>query len=276
MQNTPTYDFSGQVAFVTGAARGQGRSHALRYAESGADVVVLDIAENKDGVVYDLGTEDELYSVADEIESMGQRALPIKADVAQADQVAAAVERAIDEFGHIDILANNAGINTMSPMLELEEADWDDLMATDLKSVWLCSKHVGKHMVERGEGGKIINTSSSMGLIGAPGMGHYSAAKHGVIGLTKTLALELAEHDINVNAIAPTAVDSPLIQLNIELFGPEVVEGMEEVAGPSNLFGNDGMVEVEDVTEAYMWLSSEASRYVTGTVLRVDGGLTAK
>ena len=272
----PEYDFSGQVAFVTGAARGQGRSHALRYAESGADVVALDIAENKDGVVYDLGTEDELYSLVDEIEAMGQRALPIKADVAQADEVEAAVDRALDEFGRIDILANNAGINTMSSMLDLEEASWDDLMDTDLKSVWLCAKHVGQHMVERGEGGKIVNTSSSMGLIGAPMMGHYSAAKHGVIGLTKTLALELAEHDVNVNAVAPTAVNSPLIQLNIDIYGPEVVEGMEEIAGPSNLFGNDGMVEVEDVTEAYMWLSSDAARYVTGEVLRVDGGLTAK
>jgi NAD(P)-dependent dehydrogenase (short-subunit alcohol dehydrogenase family) len=164
----------------------------------------------------------------------------------------------------------------MSPMLELDEESWDDLLQTDLKSVWLCSKYVGQHMVDRGEGGKIVNTSSSMGLIGAPMMGHYSAAKHGVIGLTKTLALELAEHDVNVNAVAPTAVNSPLIQLNIDIYGPEVVEGMEEVAGPSNLFGNDGMVEVEDVTEAYMWLSSDAARYVTGTVLRVDGGLTAK
>ena len=272
----PEYDFSGKVAFVTGAARGQGRSHALRYAESGADVVAVDIAENIEDVVYDLATEDELYSLKDEIENMGQEALAIKADVAERDEVVAAVEQALDEFGHIDMLANNAGINTMGAMLELEEKRWNELMETDLKSVWLCSKHVGQHMVERGEGGKIINTSSSMGIIGAPMMGHYSAAKHGVLGLTKTLALELAEHDINVNAVCPTAVDTPLIQKNIEIFGEEVVEGQEEISGPSNMFGNNGMVEAEDVTEAYMWLSSDAARYVTGTALKVDGGLTAK
>jgi SDR family mycofactocin-dependent oxidoreductase len=272
----PTYDFSGKVAFVTGAARGQGRSHALRYAESGADVVAVDIAENKDGVEYDLGTEDQLNSLEEEIEAQGQEALTIKADIAQRDQVVDAVDRAIDQFGKIDILANNAGITTMGAMLELEEDSWDDLIDTDLKSVWLCSKYVGQHMVDRGEGGKIINTSSSMGLIGAPMMGHYSAAKHGVIGLTKTLALELAEHDINVNAVCPTAVNTPLIQKNIKLFGEEVVEGQEEISGPSNLFGNDGLVEAEDVTEAYMWLSSDAARFVTGTAFPVDGGMTAK
>ena len=272
----PTYDFDGKVAFVTGAARGQGRSHALRYAEHGADVVALDIARNKEGVAYDLGTREELDSLVEEIEARGGRALSIRADVANGDEVEGAVGEAIEAFGRIDVLANNAGITTMGALLELDEAMWDDLIDTNLKGTWLCAKHVGKHMADRGEGGKIVNTSSSMGLIGAPMMGHYSAAKHGVMGLTKTLALELAEHDINVNALAPSAVNTPLIHQNIELFGPQVLEGMEEIAGPSNLFGNDGMVESEDVSEALMWLSSDAARYVTGTVLKVDGGMTAK
>ena len=273
----PEYDFSGKVAFVTGAARGQGRSHALGYAEHGADVVAVDLPGEKSSVHYDLATRDDLDAVVDEVESMGQSALAVEADVSRDDEVRDAVEAAVDEFGRIDVLANNAGITTMAPLLEVEEPMWDELLDTNLKGAWLCSKHVGNHMVERGEGGKIVSTASAMAIVGSPMMGHYAASKHGLLGLTKTLALELAEHDVNVNAVAPTAVNSPLIQQSIEMFGREaVLEHPTEIAGPSNLFGNDGLVDPEDVTEAYLWLSSDAARFVTGSVLTVDGGMTVK
>jgi len=272
----PEYDFSGQVAFVTGAAHGQGRSHAQHYAKHGADVVVTDVGHNLDNVPYDMGTADELHETASMIEDEGQEALALEVDVREEDQVASAVDEALEEFGHIDILANNAGIWPMADAVEMDEELWDVVIDTILKGVWLSSKHVGQHFVERGDGGKIVSTSSTAGLVGAPGVAHYTAGKHGVIGLTKTLALELAEYDVNVNAVCPTALDSPGMQNYIESYGPEMLEEMGELTGPMNVMDPGEMIEEEDISEAYMWLSSDAARYVTGVSLPVDAGMLAK
>ena len=273
----PEYDFSGQVAFVTGAAHGQGRTHAQHYAKHGADVVVTDISENMDTVPYDLGTSDELEETASMVEDEGQEALAIEMDVRDENQVEAAVEEAIDEFGRIDVLANNAGIVTVADLVEMDEQLWDEMIDTNLKGVWLCAKHVGKHFIERGDGGKIVSTSSTAGLVGTPGAGHYVAAKHGVIGLTKTLALELAEYDVNVNAVCPTVVNTPMVSGMTEAYGEEVLAQMGELAGPFNIFDaeNPGL-DATDITEAYLWLSSDAARYVTGIALPVDAGFTSK
>lgn len=272
----PEYDFSGQVAFVTGAAHGMGRTHALRYAEHGADVVAMDVCQNKETVAYDLGTREELDDVVAEIEAKGQRALAVQGDTSVETDVAAAVDRAVDELGGIDILANNAGIDSVSPLVEMDEQTWDEMLDVNLKGVWLCSKHVGQHFIERGDGGKIVSTSSILGLRGVPQWGHYAAAKHGVVGLTKTLALELADHDVNVNAIAPTGVDTPMVQGSMgTAYDESFMEDVIELTGPWNLF-DDGMLQPEEITEAYMWLSSDASQYVTGTTLPVDGGMLAK
>ncbi|MHC3438618.1 mycofactocin-coupled SDR family oxidoreductase [Natrialbaceae archaeon A-gly3] len=272
----PTYDFQGKVAFVTGGARGQGRSHAAAYAKHGADVVVTDICENIETNPYDLGTSDELEETASLIEEEGQEALAIEMDVRNEDEVEAAVEEALDEFGRIDILANNAGIFNSSEMVEMDEQMWDEMIDTNLKGVWLCSKHVGKHFVERGEGGKIVTTSSTAGLVGALASGHYVATKWGVRGLTKTLALELAEYDVNVNCVCPTGVDTPMIAGYTEAYGEEMLEEIAGLTGPFNVFGEGGMIDSEDITEAYLWLSSDAARYVTGIELPVDAGMTAK
>ncbi|PSP26926.1 SDR family mycofactocin-dependent oxidoreductase [Halobacteriales archaeon QH_2_65_14] len=273
----PEYDFSGKVAFVTGAAHGQGRLHAHHYAKHGADVVCLDIGENMESVPYDLGTPEELDETASLVEDEGGEALTVQADTRDEAQVEAAVEKALDEFGRIDILANNAGIATFSELVKLDEAMWDEMLDTNLKGVWLPSKHVGKHFVDRGDGGKIVSTSSTAGLVGTPGAGHYTAAKHGVIGLTKTLALELAEYDVNVNAVCPTAIMTPMVEGVIEAYGEEALARGAELSGPFNIFDpEEGVIEEVDITEAYMWLSSDAARYVTGIALPVDAGFSAK
>ena len=270
------YDFSGQVAFVTGAAHGQGRSHAQHYAKHGADVVVTDIGHNVETVPYDLGTADELEETASLVEDEGQEALAIEMDVREEDQVEAAVEDAVNHFGRIDFLANNAGIASLTDATEMDEQMWDQMIDTNLKGVWLCSKHVGQHFIERGDGGKIVSTSSTAGAVGLPGQAHYVSAKHGVIGLTKTLALELAEYDVNVNSIGPTGIDTPMIEGFTEAYGEETLGGMAELTGPWNVFEEGAMLESSDISEAYMWLSSDAARYVTGIYLPVDAGFLAK
>ena len=273
----PEYDFSGQVAFVTGGAHGQGRTHAQHYARHGADVVVTDVGGDVETVPYDLGTTDELEETADLVEAEGQEALALEMDVRNEDEVEAAVEEALDEFGRIDVLANNAGIVTIADAVEMDEALWDEMIDVNLKGVWLCAKHVGKHFVDRGDGGKVVSTASTAGLVGTPGNGHYVASKHGVIGLTKTLALELAEYDVNVNAVCPTVVDTPMVSGMSEAYGEEVLGEMGEMAGPFNVFDTeDPALEARDITEAYLWLSSDAARYVTGIALPVDAGFSAK
>jgi SDR family mycofactocin-dependent oxidoreductase len=270
------YDFDGKVAFVTGAGHGQGRSHAQHYAKHGADVVVTDICENIETNPYDLSTSDELEETASMVEDEGQESLAIEMDVRKADEVAAAVDEAVDHFGHIDILANNAGIFNAADMTEMPEQQWDEMIDTNLKGVWLCSKHVGQHFVERGDGGKIVTTSSAAGLVGSPSAGHYVATKHGVLGLTKTLALELAEYDVNVNAVCPTGVQTPMIAGFSEAYGEEMMEEMGQFSGPWSVFEGVEMIEATDISEAYMWLSSDAARYVTGIGLPVDAGMTSK
>jgi SDR family mycofactocin-dependent oxidoreductase len=270
------YDFDGKVAFVTGAGHGQGRSHAQHYAKHGADVVVTDICENIETNPYDLSTADELEETAGIVEDEGQEALAIEMDVRKEDEVSAAVDEAVDHFGKIDILANNAGIFNAADMTEMPEQQWDEMIDTNLKGVWLCSKHVGQHFVERGDGGKIVTTSSAAGLVGSPSAGHYVATKHGVLGLTKTLALELAEYDVNVNAVCPTGVQTPMIAGFSEAYGEEMMAEMGEFSGPWSVFEDVEMIEAEDVSEAYMWLSSDAARYVTGIGLPVDAGMTSK
>jgi SDR family mycofactocin-dependent oxidoreductase len=272
-----TYDFSGKVAFVTGAAHGQGRSHAVKYAENGADLALLDSCENKETVPYDLGTEDELAETASLVEEEGQEAITLHGDVSVEADVEAAVQEALDHYGHIDILANNAGIESVADMVEMDEQMWDELIDVNLKGVWLCSKHVGQHFVERGDGGKIVSTSSTAGAAGVPGNGHYVAAKHGVIGLTKTLALELAEYDVNVNCIGPTAIETPMVVGMVEEYGEEFMEELGQWGGPFNILDPEaGVIEMVDISEGYMWLSSEAARYVTGVYLPIDAGYLAK
>ncbi|GAA0683102.1 mycofactocin-coupled SDR family oxidoreductase [Natronoarchaeum mannanilyticum] len=266
------YDFDGQVAFVTGAGRGQGRSHAVTYAENGADVVATDICETPDDAQYDMSGEDDLAETVAMVEERGQEALGVQMDVSKEATVERAVGEAIDEFGRIDILANNAGVAPPGALMEIDEATWDQALDVNLKGMWLCAKHVGNHMIERGEGGRIVNTSSTAGFVASPGLGHYTAAKHGVIGLTQTLAMELAQYDITVNAVCPSAVDTPMTGGIVESIGEEMAEVAEQ-SGPDNVLGE--IVQPEDVSAAFMWLSSDDARFVTGIALPVAAGATA-
>ena len=266
------YDFSGDVAFVTGAARGQGRSHALRYAENGADVVVTDICETDDASKYDLSGREEMERTVELVEERGQEPIGVKMDVSVESDVEHALEEALDAFGHVDILANNAGVAPVGGLMELDEQTWDLTLDVNLKGMWLCAKHVGGHMAERGEGGRIINTSSTAGFVASPGLGHYTAAKHGVLGLTKTLAMELARHDITVNAVCPTAVDTEMTSGIVESIGEEMAEVAAE-SGPDNVLGE--ILTPADVSAAFMWLSSDDARFVTGIGLPVAAGATA-
>jgi SDR family mycofactocin-dependent oxidoreductase len=271
----PQYDFGDMVAFVTGAGRGQGRSHAVTYAEHGADVVVTDIAGGVESTPYPLASTADLEQTATLVEEAGARALTVPLDVRDETQVEAAVDAALSEFSHIDVLAHNAGIWTVGDLVAMDERTWDDLLDTNLRGAWLCAKHVGRHFAERGDGGAIVFTSSTAGLVGASGSGHYAAAKHGVVGLTKTLALELAEYDVTVNCVAPTGVDTPLIDGIRETVGTEAMAAISDLSGAMNVL-DEQLLDPRDVSEAYMWLSSEAARSVTGTVLPVDAGMTAK
>jgi NAD(P)-dependent dehydrogenase (short-subunit alcohol dehydrogenase family) len=252
----------------------------VAYAEHGADVVVVDSCETVSSSQYEFATEADLEETVESVEEQGQEAIGIQADVRDENDVEAAVDRAVGEFGRIDVLANNAGVWSVSPLLEMDEAMWDQTIDTNLKGTWLCSKHVGQHMVDRGGGGKIVSTASATAFIGFYKGGHYAASKRGIVGLTKTLALELAEHDVNVNAVCPSAVASPMAQGISENVGHEVFEEILGFTGPLNLLPHDegtgGLLDVQDATEAYLWLSSDASRYVTGTEIVIDGGFTAK
>lgn len=273
--NVPEYDFSGQVVVITGAARGIGRSHAMAFAEHNADIVALDIGEDTEGVETKRARTEDLDNTIADVKDKGVDAIPVLADVTDESEVEQAVDTAVSEFGHIDILINNAGIGDFGLLTEISEEQWDVVVDVNLKGVWLCSKHVGKHFIKRNQGGKIVSTSSTTGLVGQYGMGHYSASKHGVVGLTKSLALELAEYDVNVNCVLPTGTDTPGVQETSRVFGSEYIERAQELSGPWNIFEN-GKIEPEQVSEAFLWLSSDASKYVTGTALPVDAGFTIK
>ena len=277
------YDFDGDVAFVTGAARGMGRAHAVGFAESGADVVAIDLGSEEpsgDGQ-YELAAESDLQETVELIEDEGQEGLGLPVDVRDEAQVERAVEEALDTFGKIDVLVNNAGVFNLGTVPELDESTWDQVVDTNLKGVWLCSKHVSRHLIDRGEGGKIVNVSSVGGLGGFPEAAHYSGSKHGVIGLTRSMALEFLEHDINVNAVCPGSVATRIILGIPENLGDDVWDSITDVTGAFNVRsdakeGEDVPMDPREITKAVLWLSSPDADYVNGVALPVDTGYSAK
>ena len=264
---------NGKVAFITGGARGQGRAHAVTMAREGADIATLDICKNLSYPRYSLATKADLDETIKQVKALGRKALGMVADVRSASEMEAAVKQTVKEFGHIDILVCNAGIADMGTTWDLTEEWWDMMLDINLKGYWMAVKYVVPQMLAQKTGGRIIMTSSVAGLKGMAGIAHYCAAKWGVIGLAKTLALEVAQFGITVNTIHPTTVDTPMIA------------GMAEVAGLTKEQFITSMVtnplpvlavEAQDIANAALWLASDDARYVTGQELKVDAGLMLK
>ena len=278
------YDLDGKVALVTGAGgeRGIGRAVATRLAHEGADVVVSDVAANP----YGRGrTEwDGAPAVVREIEATGRQALTVLADVSDAGQVDAMVARALERFGRIDILVNNAASRPgpdRVPVVELTEEAWDAVQAVNLKGTFLCSRAVARHMIERGGGGKIVCLSSAVGKRGRARFAAYCASKFGIIGFTQSLALELAGERINVNAICPGLVDTERVGFIGAALSDEGVSG--EAWLDSERHGEDMARQVaeipmaraaaaEDIAKTAAFLASSESDYLTGIALTVAGG----
>lgn len=272
----------GKVAFVTGAARGQGRSHSVRLAEDGADIVAVDICADTATVPYPMGTADELAETAALVEKTGRRCVTATADIRSLEQLGTAVDLAKEAFGQIDILVSNAGIwSSSTESWTLDEETWQTMIDVNLTGQWKTAKAVIPTMIEGGTGGAITITSSSIGLKATPGNVHYTSAKHGVIGLVRTLAHELAPHDIRVNAICPTAVRTMMIT-NDALYGlfrpdldsPSLADAEPPLADLNLL--DVSLLEPTDVSAAISWLVSDDARYVTGIALPVDAGSTAR
>ena len=244
-------NLSNRVAVVTGSGRGIGRAISLKLAEVGATVVVIDIGETS-----------PVDSLAEEIRAMGGQSLAVLADVSQAQDVARLVETIVSTFGKVDILVNNAGISRDQLIIRMSDEDWDKVLSVNLRSVFLCARAVLRHMIKQ-RWGRIISIASIVGLVGNPGQANYASAKAGIIGLTRTIAKEVASRGITANAIAPGFIDTEMTQRLEEDWKQQLKKQI-----PVGYFGSP-----RDVAEAVAFLASEEARYITGQVLSVDGGM---
>jgi SDR family mycofactocin-dependent oxidoreductase len=273
----------GKVALVTGAGRGQGRSHALRLAAEGADVIAVDIAANGvETISYALASEEDLDSTVKEVESMGRRAVKAVADVRSLSELQQAAGTGLSELGKIDIVCANAGIGSWAVAWEMTEQQWKDMIDINLTGVFNTVRATLPSMVERGEGGSVVLTSSTAGLRAYANTAHYTAAKHGVIGLMKVLAQEAGPHRIRVNAVCPTTVRTPLVinDATFELFAPHLEHPTEDdVREPFeslNILPGVAWVEPSDVSDAVLFLCSDAAKFITGVALPIDAGNIVK
>jgi (+)-trans-carveol dehydrogenase len=276
-----TRRLEGKVAFITGAARGQGRSHAVRLAEEGADIIAVDLCGDLAEVPYPLGTAEDLAETVSQVETLGRRIVARQADVRDQPSLDAAVAEGVARLGRLDIVCANAGVNKPAPMLEMTEPTWLDIVDVDLSGVWRTCKAAIPYLLAGGSGGAIVLTSSAAGLKGYANIAHYTAAKHGVVGLMKTLAQELAPHRIRVNTVNPTQVDTPMImnESMYKLFCPGLDAPNREDFAPISQAMNAlpiPWVAARDVSNAVLFLASDEGRYITGVALPVDAGVLIK
>jgi (+)-trans-carveol dehydrogenase/(-)-trans-carveol dehydrogenase len=273
---------AGKVAFITGAARGQGRSHAIRLAQEGADIIAIDICEDVPGIPYPGATEADLAETVKQVEALDRRIVAAKADVRDYGRLKAVLDEGIAQLGRLDIVSANAGIGTAPvPSWEMDESIWQTMLDINLTGVWHTTRAAIPHLIEGGHGGSIILTSSAAGLQAYENISHYVSAKHGVVGLMRTLALELAPHFIRVNSIHPTQVDTPMIQNEPtwRLFRPDLEHPTEADFAPASQAMNAlpiPWVDPVDISNAVLFLASDESRYVTGVALPVDAGAVIK
>jgi SDR family mycofactocin-dependent oxidoreductase len=261
---------AGKVAFITGAGHGQGRSHAIRLAEEGADIVAIDICHDYETVPYRMSTPDELAETVAAVEALDRRIVATQADVRDAAAVKAAVDEGVTQLGRLDIVCANAGICTVQAWDEVTPQLWQDTLDTNLTGVWNTIVACVPHLIAAG-GGSIICTSSTAGLKGLPFFGPYVAAKHGVVGIAKSMANELAAHSIRVNTLHPTGVQSPMGD------GLGALDGLlERQPDLQPVFMNTlpvPSVQALDVSNAVLFLASDEARYITGLELTVDAGM---
>ena len=261
--------FENKVAFITGAAHGQGRACALALAKEGADIAAFDVAKKIEYPAYEFGTSDELESLKKEIEALGRRCVACVGDVRDDKAVTAAVEKTVAELGKIDVLFNNAGICAYATVDGMTDDEWNAMIDINLKGPMNVTRRVAPYMM-KAKSGVIINNSSVMGLRGGNRLSHYTASKWGLTGLTKAWAIELAPYNIRVVSIHPTGVNTPMND------GLAAMEGMtpQEIAERSagNLLPVP-WVEPEDVANLVLWVASDKARYVTGSQLVLDAGL---
>jgi SDR family mycofactocin-dependent oxidoreductase len=271
----------GKVALVTGAARGQGRCHAARLAEEGADVIAIDLCDQIGTVHYDMPTAEDLDETKAQIEAMGRRVIATAADVRNTAAVRAAVDDGVAQLGRLDIIVANAGIFSFAPVLELSEEAWRDVIDVNLTGVWRTCVAAVPAMIAAGNGGSVILTSSVAGLTPFRNTAHYVASKYGVVGLMKCLALELGEHGIRVNSVNPTTVATPMVlnEPTVKLFLPDSANPTtDEFAArmqESHVLPVP-WVESEDVADAVLFLACDESRCMTGVALPIDAGLMIK
>jgi (+)-trans-carveol dehydrogenase len=271
----------GKVAFITGAARGQGRSHAVRLAEEGADIIGIDLCAQVDTVPFPMATPEDLAETKRLVEERGRRVIVSRVDVRDADGVRRAVEDGIAELGRLDIVVANAGIWSHERTEKMSQAMWHDMIDINLNGVWNTCQAALPYLMNAGHGGSIILISSNAGLRGNANSVHYVAAKHGVVGLMRGLAIECAPHWIRVNTVHPTTVNTDMV-LNdamLKLFRPNEESPTAEDAIPAftgyNLLPVP-WVESIDISNAVLFLASDEARYITSVSLPVDAGSTQR
>ncbi|MET4782197.1 mycofactocin-coupled SDR family oxidoreductase [Glaciihabitans sp. UYNi722] len=272
----------GKVAFITGAARGQGRSHALRLAQEGADIIAIDICEALSENTYPPATEEDLTETVRQVEALDRRIVATKADVRDFAQVKKAVDDGVAQLGRLDIVSANAGIGgTPHHSEDIPEDEWKNMIDINLSGVWRATKAAIPHLKAGGRGGSIILTSSDAGLFAYENISHYVSAKHGVVGLMRTLALELAPDFIRVNSVHPTTVNTLMVQNEgtYKLFRPDLENPTQDDFAAAATTMNAlpiPWVEPIDISNAVLFFASDESRYVTGVPLAVDAGAAIK
>jgi SDR family mycofactocin-dependent oxidoreductase len=274
----------GRVAFVTGAARGQGRAHAVRLAQEGADIIATDICGAvAESIKYPPATSEELAETVSAVEATGRKVLAREVDIRDLAAQQQLVADAIEQFGRLDILVANAGVLSWGRLFEMSEEQWDSVIDVNLSGTWRTIRAAVPAMIEAGNGGSIIIVSSSAGLKATPGNGHYSASKQGLVALTNALAIEVGEFGIRVNSIHPYSIDTPMVEPEamMEIFGkyPAFLHSFSPMPyHPVNHAGKKGLNEFmkpEEVSDVVAWLAGDGSAAISGSQIAVDRG-TAK
>ena len=272
----------GKVAFITGAGRGQGRSHAVKLASEGADIIAIDILKDVEGALP-MATPDDLAETVKLVEAQDRRIVATQADVRDLDGLKAAVDAGVEELGRLDIVVANAGIASMGgPVEKMSQDNWKHTIDINLTGLWNTARVAIPHMIAGGQGGAIVLTSSVGGMHAMPNMSHYVSAKHGVIGLMRSLAVELGQYHIRVNSVLPTNVNTPMFmnEGTYKMFRPDLenptAADVEPIAAQFMHVLPHGWIEPEDVSNAILFLASDESRYITGVPLPIDLGALLK